>query len=123
MRSLKTLLVLASMAAVLSSDASAQKRGAGPNPTGPVGLGRINFPVSGPQRAKVHFVRGMLALHSFWYEEARDEFREATRAAPDFGMGYWGEALTYFHPVWAEEDVAASRAALQRIPIGASAPR
>jgi len=36
-------------------------------------------------------------------------------------MGYWGEALTHFHPVWAQEDVAASRAALQRIPNGADA--
>jgi tetratricopeptide (TPR) repeat protein len=119
-------LILASLAVALSSTATAQHREARPNstnsPAGATGLGRIDFPVSGPRAAKIHFVRGMLAVHSFWYEEARDEFREATRVAPDFAMGYWGEALTYFHPVWGEENVAASRAALQRIPNGTVAP-
>ena len=38
---------------------------------------------------------GVLALHSFWYEEARDHFRAAQRAEPAFGMAYWGEAMTY----------------------------
>jgi tetratricopeptide (TPR) repeat protein len=79
-------------------------------------LGRIDFPVTGPPSARRHFLRGMLALHSFWYEEAADEFRAATAAAPDFVMGYWGEALTYYHPVWAQEDLAASRMVMARLP-------
>jgi hypothetical protein len=58
----------------------------------------------------------MLALHSFWYEEAADEFRAATAAAPGFAMGYWGEALTYYHPVWIQEDLAASGAAMAHLP-------
>ena len=49
---------------------------------GPATLGRVNFPVTGSEAARVHFSRGVAALHSFWYEEARDEFREATRAQP-----------------------------------------
>src|SRR4051812_17046455 len=69
-------------------------------------LGRIDFPVTGLPDARNHFLRGMLALHSFWYEEAADEFRAATLAAPDFAMGYWGEALTHYHPVWGQEDLA-----------------
>ena len=79
-------------------------------------LGHVNFPVTGGEVARRHFLRGLLALHSFWYEEARDEFREATRAQPDFAMGYWGEALTYYHPVWGEEDVAAEKKALDAAP-------
>jgi tetratricopeptide (TPR) repeat protein len=79
-------------------------------------LGRIDFPVTGPEVARRHFVRGMLALHSFWYDEARDEFVAATQAAPDFAMGYWGEALTSYHPVWEQENVAKSRAALAKVP-------
>src|SRR5438309_1411977 len=75
-------------------------------------LGRAEFPVTGGAEAKRHFARGLLALHSFWYEEARDEFRAAQKAQPDFAMGYWGEALTYFHPVWSQEDVAAEKKAL-----------
>jgi tetratricopeptide (TPR) repeat protein len=79
-------------------------------------LGHVTFPVTGGEAARRHFMRGLLALHSFWYEEARDEFREATRGEPDFAMGYWGEALTYFHPVWSEDDVAAERKALDAVP-------
>lgn len=82
----------------------------------PATLGSIDFPVTGPPAARRHFLRGMLALHSFWYEEAVDEFRAATAAAPDFAMGYWGEALTHYHPVWSEEDLAAARAALAKLP-------
>jgi tetratricopeptide (TPR) repeat protein len=57
----------------------------------------------------------MLALHSFWYEEARDEFQAATKVEPAFAMGYWGEALTYYHPVWNQEDLAGARAAMEKI--------
>src|SRR5690349_10211666 len=53
-------------------------------------LGRVEFPTSGSEKAQAHFLRGVAALHSFWYEEAFDEFREATKIEPDFAMGYWG---------------------------------
>ncbi|HEX8952137.1 MAG TPA: hypothetical protein VF945_09855, partial [Polyangia bacterium] len=79
-------------------------------------LGHVDFPVTGGEAARKHFARGVLALHSFWYDEARDEFRAATKAQPDFAMGYWGEALTYFHPVWNQEDVAAEKKALDAAP-------
>ncbi|HEY2746934.1 MAG TPA: hypothetical protein VGL86_20065, partial [Polyangia bacterium] len=85
-------------------------------PSGPATLGHVNFPVTGGEGARAHFSRGVAALHSFWYEEARDEFRQATRAQPDFAMGYWGEALTYYHPVWGEDDVAAEKQALDAAP-------
>jgi tetratricopeptide (TPR) repeat protein len=78
-------------------------------------LGRVSFPVTGGPVARRHFTRGLLALHSFWYEEARDEFRAATRAEPGFVMGRWGEALTWYHPIWGQEDVAAERAALDAV--------
>jgi tetratricopeptide (TPR) repeat protein len=57
-----------------------------------------------------------LALHSFWYDEARDEFQAATKAAPEFAMGYWGEALTHYHFVWEQEDVVKAKAALDKLP-------
>jgi tetratricopeptide (TPR) repeat protein len=79
-------------------------------------LGSIDFPVTGPEEARTHFLRGMLAMHSFWYEEAREEFQASTRASPGFAMGYWGEALTHYHPIWTEEDLAASRAAMAKVP-------
>src|SRR5262245_16031888 len=56
-------------------------------------LGTVVFPTSGPPEAQAHFLRGVAALHSFWYDVARDEFRASTHIAPDFMMGYWGEAM------------------------------
>ena len=78
-------------------------------------LGKVHFPTSGSDKAQVHFLRGLAALHSFWFEEALDEFRESTRIDPDFAMGYWGEAMAYNHPLWAEQDTEAARKTLAKI--------
>ncbi len=58
-------------------------------------LGTIEFPTSGVPEAHAEFIVGVLALHSFWYEEARDRFATAQRIDPGFGMAYWGEAMSY----------------------------
>src|SRR6185503_7091683 len=78
-------------------------------------LGRVEFPTSGSPQAQTHFLRGLAALHSFWYEEAAEAFRESTKADPNFAMGYWGEAMTYNHPLWSEQDPAAARLVLAKI--------
>jgi hypothetical protein len=66
-------------------------------------LGTVNFPTSAQsERAQAHFLRGVAALHSFWYPVALDEFREATKVEPDFMMGYWGEAMAHNHPIWGD---------------------
>ena len=78
-------------------------------------LGRVEFPTSGSPAAQAHFLRGLAALHSFWYEEALDAFRESTKVDPDFMMGYWGEAMSYNHPLWSEQDLAAARGIIAKI--------
>ncbi len=78
-------------------------------------LGTVEFPTSGAGKAQEHFLRGVAAMHSFWYEEALEEFRAATKADPGFAMGYWGEAMALNHPVWHEQDTEAGRAALAKI--------
>ncbi len=84
-------------------------------------LGSIEFPASGSREAHPHFLRGVAALHSFWYEEAIEAFRRATTIDPNFVMGYWGEAMANNHPVWQEENVEAARAALGKVSDTASA--
>jgi len=78
-------------------------------------LGRVEFPTSGSAKAQAHFLRGLAALHSFWYEEALEAFRESTKAEPDFMMGYWGEAMAHNHPLWSEQDIAAARVVIAKI--------
>jgi len=78
-------------------------------------LGRVEFPTSGSPQAQQHFLRGLAALHSFWYEEAIEAFRESTKVDPDFAMGYWGEAMAYNHPLWSEQDITAARQVLAKI--------
>jgi hypothetical protein len=56
-------------------------------------LGRISFPNSGTAQAQALFVRGILLLHSFEYDDAIEAFRQAQRADPGFAMAYWGEAV------------------------------
>ena len=78
-------------------------------------LGRVEFPTSGSEKAQAHFLRGLAALHSFWYEEALEAFRESTKVDPEFAMGYWGEAMAHNHPLWSEQDIAAARQVLTKI--------
>jgi tetratricopeptide (TPR) repeat protein len=79
-------------------------------------LGKIDFPASGAPEAHRLFLRGVAALHSFWYEEAIDAFRRSTDLDPDLVMGYWGEAMAHHHPIWEEENLEAARAVLQNVP-------
>ncbi len=78
-------------------------------------LGKVEFQTSGSEKAQTYFLRGLAALHSFWYEEALEAFRESTKIEPDFAMGYWGEAMAHNHPLWSEQDISAARAVLAKI--------
>jgi hypothetical protein len=79
-------------------------------------LGTVDFPTSGSAQAQAHFLRGVAALHSFWYKVALEEFRESTRIEPDFIMGYWGEAMAHNHPIWGDpQETEAARKVLANI--------
>lgn len=78
-------------------------------------LGRVEFQTSGSPAAQAHFLRGLAALHSFWYEEALEAFRESTKADPEFMMGYWGEAMAQNHPLWSEQDLGAAQQIVAKI--------
>ncbi len=78
-------------------------------------VGEVAFENSGAPAAQAPFLRGLAQLHNFEYVAAAAAFREAQAADPGFAMAYWGEAMTYNHPVWMEQDPAAARAVLARL--------
>jgi tetratricopeptide (TPR) repeat protein len=84
-------------------------------------LGTITFPTSGQPAAQDAFVRGVLYLHSFEYDDAARAFKQAQRLDTAFAMAFWGEALTYNHPVWNQQDAARARAVLARAPAAPTA--
>ncbi|MFI5177547.1 MAG: hypothetical protein ACHQO8_03230 [Vicinamibacterales bacterium] len=79
------------------------------------GLGSISFPNSGKAAAQAPFIRGVLLLHSFEYEAAAESFRQAQSADAGFALAYWGEAMTYNHPLWQQQDRDAAQKALARL--------
>ncbi|HUS65231.1 MAG TPA: hypothetical protein VMZ28_11840, partial [Kofleriaceae bacterium] len=78
-------------------------------------LGELDFPVSGSPACQAHFDTGMLAMHSFQYEVAHEEFAAARAADPGCAMAAWGDAMAHDHPIWHERDVPAGRAALASV--------
>ena len=98
-----TVIALGLMLALATRPSSAQQ------------LGTLAFPTSGSAAAQAHFITGMLFMHSFEYPAALKEFREAERLEPRFAMAYWGEAMTYTHPVWNQQTADSARAALRRL--------
>ena len=106
MRALSILLIAASIDAADTKDRD-------------LAVGEVNFATSGGREAQIHFVRGVAALHSFWYEEALEEFRRATKIDPSFAMGYWGEAMAHNHPIWGDpQNTEAAKKALAQIKEG-----
>ena len=78
-------------------------------------LGEIDFPTSASPAAHVAFIRGVLLMHNFHYPTAAEAFRQAQKLDPTDVMSFWGEAMTYTHPVWNQQDTAAARAVLRRL--------
>ncbi len=79
------------------------------------GLGELELEVSGTASGREHFKKGLLLLHSFEYEDAREEFTAAQEADADMAMAYWGEAMTYNHSLWGEQDFEKARIAIERM--------
>jgi tetratricopeptide (TPR) repeat protein len=84
-------------------------------PMGAQDLGTITFPTSGAPAAQPAFLEGVKALHSFQFDEAAEAFRRAQKADPGFALAYWGEAMSYNHPLWAQQDLEAAKKTLERL--------
>jgi tetratricopeptide (TPR) repeat protein len=83
--------------------------------TGGQELGTITFPNSGNAAAQASFLEGVKDLHSFQFDEAAVAFQRAQKADPSFAMAYGGEAMSFNHPLWAQQDAEAAKKVLEKI--------
>jgi len=63
-------------------------------------VGELKFAVSCSLPAQQKFERAVAILHSFWYEEAQSAFADVIKTDPSCAMGYWGIAMSNWHPLW-----------------------
>lgn len=78
-------------------------------------MGVISFQNSGAPAAQADFLTALAALHNFQYPLAARAFQRAQAADPDFALAYWGEAMSFDHAVWHEQDSKSGRAALAKL--------
>jgi len=75
----------------------------------------LEFAATGDAKAQEQFVLGIAELHSSAYDEAAEHFRAAEKIDPNFAMAYWGEAMTFNHPFWNQQDIAGARRTLSKL--------
>ncbi len=105
---MKTVLAGAAAAILLSAQTGVQAQTGGQ-------LGTINFPTSASAAAQPSFLTGVKALFNFEFDIAGDAFLDTQKADPSFALGYWGEAMSYNHPLWAQQDLAKARKAMDKL--------
>ena len=89
-------------------------------------LGQVHFPTSCAGSVQPVFERGVALLHSFWYEEALKTFTSVTTTDPGCAMGYWGQAMSVYYPLWqppSEAMLTKGRAALDKAATLTATPR
>ena len=114
MTSARALIALLVIAVVTSSCGGPGQATQASQPL-PANLGVIDFPTSGSPEAQEHVLRGAAMLHSFGLEDAALEFRQAQELDPDFAMAYWGEAMSYNHPLQRVQQWDLPKDALMRL--------
>ncbi|WPP52835.1 tetratricopeptide repeat protein [Catalinimonas niigatensis] len=78
-------------------------------------LGKISFEVKGSEEAMPHFMRGVAALHNFWYPEALEAFQKAREVDTAFVMAYWGEAMSHNRTFWQNQNKEAALEVLNEL--------
>src|SRR5256885_8906650 len=74
-------------------------------------LGAVSFPVSCDAASQKTLNQGVAWLHSFEYEQARQEFAKVAVADPKCAMSYWGQAMSLYHQLWEHPDADAVKVA------------
>jgi len=92
------LILLAALAVLAAASLGSAQHMHGHDPS--EDLGRVSFRISCSPAAQKQFNRAVAWLHSFEYEEAEKAFREAIATDRGCVMGYWGIAMSQYHPLW-----------------------
>jgi len=69
-------------------------------------VGKVNFPSSCAPEVQASIEKGVALLHSFQYEEARQEFTSAAQQDAHCAIADWGSALALYHQLWDFPNIA-----------------
>jgi tetratricopeptide (TPR) repeat protein len=64
-------------------------------------FGTVSFGISCSEKVRADFNLATALLHSFEYTEAEKVFAKVIDQDPECPWGYWGAAMSNFHPMWA----------------------
>lgn len=78
-----------------------------------IALGQIEHQFTIKPEANPDFEHGLLLLHSFEYDDAREYFDLAIKADPTELMSYWGKTMTYYKALWGLQDLEEGRAVME----------
>lgn len=77
-------------------------------------IGSVHFSTTCSKTLENSFNRAVALLHSFQYEQARQAFSEISSQDPQCAMAKWGVAMSHYHGLWDNGDLAAGREALHQ---------
>ena len=77
-------------------------------------IGSVHFATSCRSDVGESFNHAVALLHSFQYEQARQAFTDISREDPQCAMAQWGIAMSHYHGLWDNGDMAAGRIAINQ---------
>jgi Tetratricopeptide repeat len=69
-------------------------------------VGTVHFPSSCAESVRRPIERGVAMLHSFWYEEAEEQFQQIEKDDRYCAIAHWGVAMSLWHQLWNRPDEA-----------------
>ena len=77
-------------------------------------VGSVHFTTSCSKGVQTNFQRAIALLHSFQYEQTRSAFEDVASQDSQCAMAQWGVAMSHYHGLWHNGDLAAGREALRK---------
>lgn len=76
-------------------------------------IGSVHFTNSCAKEVQPAFQRAVALLHSFQYEQSRMEFERIAAQDPPCAMAQWGIAMSFYHGLWDNSDLASGNGAME----------